>query len=799
MLRALSIFALFVSSASLAMADVSFTSDVKPILARRCFACHGPDDAESGLALHERDSAFGEADSGLAAIVPGKPGESELIRRITSEDEFEKMPPEGDPVPAEEIATLRKWIAEGAKWEKHWAFRPLERPEIPEVQNTEQVANPIDAFILKRLEDSGLNPNPPADRAALLRRVYYDLTGLPPSPEEVEQFLENESPDAYEQVVDRLLASPRYGERWARHWLDVVRFAETNSFERDAPKPFAWKYRDYVIRSFNADKPYDQFVREQLAGDELDEVTPETVTATGYYRLGTYDDEPADKLLARYDQFDDLITTTGQGLLGLTLNCARCHDHKIDPIPATDYYGMLAFFRGLTPYARGKNPAINSLTDVSPKEVKAAYARLDNEERRLTREIVKIEERAIDEMPGPMQRATEGRKRKQVLDKHLGDYLNESEAEQYRSLVEHRESIRSQRRELPDREMVLSVAKCDATPEATHVLLRGSPQAEGDPVAPRFPEIFETALPELPEVEEGARSSGRRRVLAEWITSPDNRLTSRVMVNRIWQHHFGRGIVRSPNNFGQLGVPPTHPKLLDWLATEFVRRDWQMKPLHRLIVTSNTYRMSSAGSEEALKADPANDLFWRFNMQRLSAEEIRDSLFAINGRLNLKMYGPGFYPDISDEVMQGQSKPGEGWGDSSLKEQARRSIYIHVKRSLIPPLLANFDFPETDSSCEARFRTTQPGQALGLLNGEFVHREAGFFAKRLRDECGDKAHAQVARGLALVSGHEPSQDEIEAGLKLIDTLETEHGLTSDEALRLFCLSLYNRNEFIYLD
>ena len=781
--------------------SVDFSRQVQPILAKRCFACHGPDTAESGLRLNRRETATAELDSGSRAIVPGKPEQSAIIERITAEDESIRMPPEEKPLSKEEIAVIREWIAGGAEWEQHWAFQPVnpQAPPAVSAEDADWVRTPIDAFILAKLRAHGLHPAPPADNAALLRRVYYDLTGLPPTPEEVRAFLEDESPNAWEQVVDRLLKSPRYGERWARDWLDLVRFAETNSFERDGLKPNAWRYRDYVIRSFNADKPYDQFIREQLAGDELDEVTTETIIATGYYRLGIWDDEPADPLQARYDEFDDIIRTTGEVFLGLTIGCARCHDHKIDPVPQTDYYSFLAFFRDLTTYGTRADQRTNSQTDISPPEVREAYVRLERAMDELREQMTPIEQRGIVKMSAEDQRKTEGPERQDVLREKLREYLDEADWAQYSELKERLRDLRRGWKELPPRESALSVAKTDPTPEPTHVLLRGNPHVEGEEVRPAFPSLFAAPAPEIEAATDDAESAGRRRVLADWIASPENMLTARVMANRIWQHHFGRGLVRSPNNFGQLGEAPTHPELLDWLAAEFVRLGWRMKPLHKLIVMSSAYQMSSGGDAAALAADPRNDLFWRFDMRRLSAEEIRDSIHAVNGRLNLEMYGPGFYPEISEEVLAGQSMPGSGWGKSSAEERARRSIYIHVKRSLLTPILVNFDLPEPDISCEARFVTTQPSQALGMLNGEFVNEQAKHLADRLRREAGDDPAEQVALAIRLALCREPEAADVERGLRLIETLRQDHGVSADEALDYYCLMVLNLNEFVYLD
>ncbi|MCA9016270.1 MAG: DUF1553 domain-containing protein, partial [Planctomycetaceae bacterium] len=631
------------------------------------------------------------------------------------------------------------------------------------------------------------------------RRAYFNLTGLPPTPEEVDQFVKDPAPDAYEKLVDRLLASPRYGERWARHWLDLVRYADTNSFERDGVKPNAWRFRDYVIRSFNEDKPYSQFIKEQLAGDELDQVTDETIIATGYYRLGLWDDEPADPLLAYYNELDDIVSTTSQVFLGLTLNCARCHEHKIDPIPHQDYYRFLAFFHGLNSYGIRSDQLSYNQTDITGPEISARYAQYDTQQNELKQKMHQFEESGVKKMSGVDQRRSETREREKLLKEKLEQYLEPEQFKTYQGMQHELQQLEAQRKQLPPRKMALSVRRSLKEPRETFVLLRGNPTSHGEKVQPGFPEIFGHVKPEIPEPRKDQPTSGRRRALAEWIASGDNMLTSRVIVNRVWQHHFGRGIVQSPNNFGQLGVPPTHPELLDWLALEFVKGGQQFKALHKLIMMSNAYQMSAQHSDQAAAIDPANDLFWRFNMRRLSAEEVRDSILAVNGRLNLKMYGPGFYPLISKEVMQGQSKPGDGWLDSSEEERARRSIYIFVKRSLLTPLLFNFDFADTDSSCAVRFVTTQPAQALGMVNGAFVNRQAELFADRVLEETGTAHALFAARAIRLAYGREPQAEEVADGAQLIDTLIKKHSLSEKQALNYFCLTILNRNEFVYLD
>jgi len=776
---------------------VHFDTQIRPILARRCFACHGPDVAEGSLKLSDRDSVFGELDSGEIGIVPGKPEESELLRRIATTEEFERMPPEEKPLSEEEVSLIRRWISEGAVWEKHWAFRPPVRHEPPAVKQTDWIKTPIDNFILAKLEANDLQPAPRADKVELLRRAYFDLTGLPPTPQEVEDFLSDTDDNAFEKVVDQLLASEHYGEKWARHWLDLVRYAETNSYERDGDKPNAWRYRDYVIRSLNDDKPYDRFLIEQLAGDELPDASTETIIATGYYRLGLWDDEPVDQKQAYYDELDDILTTTSQGMLGLTVNCGRCHDHKIDPISQKDYYSLLSFFEGVPSYGtRGEQRAFNQ-TDISSPELATQYAELDRQKKAVREQMHPIEQSGIVKMSAEDQRASEGPGRAKVLREKLKDNLDEASWAQYTELKEQLKKLEETK--LPPRESALSVTRCNPRPPQSFVRLRGNANVTGDEVQPAFPVIFGSSTPKIPDAPEGAKTSGRRTILANWIASPENMLTSRVMANRIWQHHFGRGIVRSPNNFGLLGDAPTHPKLLDWLATELVRGDWRLKSLHKTIMMSATYQMSSRGDKQALEKDPQNNLFWRFDMRRLSAEELRDAMLAANGTLNPKMFGPSFYPEISAEVMAGQSRPGLGWGKSTPQERARRSVYIFVKRSMITPILASFDFPDTDSSCEARFTTTQPTQALGMLNSDFVHQQAAKFAERLRKECGNDSRAQVERGLELALSRPIQKINVDRGVALMDKLQKEHNVTAEAALNYFCLYVYNLNEFSYLD
>jgi mono/diheme cytochrome c family protein len=793
--------ALLAAPQTLNAQPVDFSREVKPILARRCFACHGPDSGEGGLRLDGREHALAELDSGLLAIVPEDAEASELIARVTAEDESLRMPPEGKPLSEQEVDVLRRWIDEGAPYQKHWAFVPPVKHEPPTIEGDRQswVKTPIDAFVLAQLQANDLQPAPKADKRTLCRRAYFDLTGLPPTEEQLEEFLADESEGAWEKLIDKLLASPHYGERWGRHWLDLVRFAETNSFERDGQKPNAWKYRDYVIRSFNDDKPYDQFVKEQLAGDELDDVTHDSILATGYYRLGIWDDEPADPVQSRSDELDDLIATTSQAFLGLTVGCARCHDHKIDPIPQVDYYGLAAFFADVTSYGDRGDQTGNNQWDLSSPEDAAARQALRAQEQLIEREKVSMEEVGVKRMEAPDQRRSETHEREALLSEKLRKYLNASEQALYEETLARLRKARRELRRMGRPESALALAKCAVPPAPTHLNVRGNPHVPGDVVEPRFPQLFGAEPPTIPEAAEGARSAGRRKVLADWIASPDNMLTARVIANRVWQHHFGRGIVRSANNFGELGDVPTHPELLDWLAIWLTEHQWKLKPLHRLIMTSSAYQMSTQADAAALAVDPLNDNLWRFDLRRLEAEELRDATLAASGQLNLALYGPSFYPEMSAEVLATQSQPGNGWGQSSPEERSRRSVYIFVKRSLLTPLLTAFDFPDVDASCEARFNTTQPGQALSMLNGQFANEQAGRLADRVRAEAGDEPRDQVARAIEITLGRDATAEEIADGLDLLNQLTKKHDRDPQEALRYWCLVALNQNEFMYLD
>ena len=806
-----------------------FEKQIRPLLVKRCLKCHGTGEVEGELSLASRDGLFQGGESGPAIDVDDT--SASLFLEAINYESYE-MPPTGK-LPQAEIDLLTKWIklkapmppgtiAEANHSEEksapevndqtrqHWSFQPVKRPPVPEVDDPQSwIVNPIDAFVSSRLHEAGLQPAPVADRQSLIRRVYFDLIGLPPTYEEVRDFVADESPNAYKDLVERLLESPHYGEHWARYWLDLVRYAESNSFERDNPKPYVWRYRDYVIRSLNQDKPYDQFLREQLAGDELDEVTPESLIATGYYRLGIWDDEPADPKLAFFDGLDDVIGTTSQAMLGLSMNCARCHEHKLDPIPLQDYYRFLAFFRNIRHYGVRAEATVYaaSVREVDLPEERAAGAEQISAHQRKIDDVRKkmdaLEAEASRHLVGGEKDDFQDQSsRLDILRRGAGKIITKEQFADYRGWLKELDKLESN---APSGlAKVLSIKEKGTAPPPTYVLLRGNPQSESDEVAPGFPTIFAVPDPVV-DLPNHGQSSGRRRALANWIASAENPLTARVMVNRIWQWHFGRGIVRTSNNFGLQGARPTHPELLDWLAAEFVDRGWSLKAMHRLILTSSTYRMASraAGEQAAVRGegvDPANDLLWRFDMRRLRAEEVRDSILSVNGTLNTKaMFGPSIYPVIPPEVLAGQSRPGQGWGNSPTEERRRRSVYIHIKRSLKVPILASFDVADTEFTCPIRFATTQPTQALGMLNSGWSNEQAELFAELLRREAGDDPAAQVALALRRTLQREPTSGEVDRGTELMRALEDDDGLSADEALHYFCLTAINLNEFLYID
>lgn len=721
-----------------------YTSRVVPVLKRHCNDCHSADSAEHGLDLSSMAKTLAGSTTG-AVIVPGSARDSLLVQ-VLSKDVKPHMPPEGQ-LSAEEIALVADWVQALTPTtpvgrevitdddREHWSFQPVSRHVPPDVDAVDWAQTTIDQFVLARLESAGLQPSEPADQVTLLRRVYFGLIGLPPSPEEVTAFLEDDSPDAYERLVDRLLASPHYGERWGRHWLDLARYADSGGFHNDIDRPNAWRYRDYVISSFNADKPYGQFVAEQLAGDEFPQPTVEQWIATGFSRNGPSNDDNMGKTpvaLAKYraDELDDIVSTTASVFLGLTIGCARCHDHKYDPLSQRDYYSFVAFFDAAT----RQDLVLSSLKTGTPT-------------------LQPVKRKPDAKTPLAMVLTDQGNK-----------------------------------------------------PRETRLLWRGNVQTPGPVVRPAVPKVLDSQLLDSPSRDgKISHNSASRATLAHWMTGPDNPLTWRVMANRLWQHHFGRGLVRTTSNFGRLGGSPTHPLLLDWLADE-LRRTGSLKRLHRLIVTSAVYRQSSVANEAGLAADADNLLLWRMNRKRLEAEPMRDAFLTASGQLNGQMGGPGIHPRIRPDLLVASQR--NKW--PTVKEEGpkhwRRSVYVYVKRQLQLPLLELFDSPNTSHSCSQRDRSLVPTQSLVLLNDEFIRQQSRLFAERVRNESSADPQAQVRWAIQIALGRNPTAVEIEDGARFVaaqEQLLIDEGLKTEkariEALADFCHVLMNLSEFVYVD
>ena len=711
--------------------EIEFERDVAPLIVQRCLECHSATDPSGGLDLSSYETLKLGGDSG-PAIDSESPASLLLTRLVSGE-----MPPEknGKPqvLPEREISVFRAWNANGASWPKGrvldsferstpkragrdwWSWQPIKSFATAPLGNSQ---NMIDYLIKQKLKDHELSPAPPASPRVLMRRVFYDLIGLSPTADEVTAFEQDNSADAYEHVVDRLLASKHFGERWARHWLDLVRFAETNGYERDAVKPNAWRYRDWVIDAMNTDMPYDQFVTEQLAGDELPNRSESSVIATGFLRLGTWDDEPNDPQEYQYERLEDMVHTTTTAFLAMTVKCARCHDHKFDAIPQTDYYRIAASFWG-GPIAH-RNREWNG---------------------------------------GPTK-------------EELGYDL-------------------------------LGWTDLGREPPALHLLKKGDVHRPLQVVAPgSLTGPVEIAREfDSPPVE--AKTSHRRLQLAKWIIDKRNPLTARVIVNRLWQHHFGEGLVRTPDNFGFLGNPPTHLELLDALASDFMAGDWKLKRIHKLMVMSQVYRQNSIHplQTEYAKTDASNRFWSRADRRRLDAEQLRDSILQCSGRLDTRMAGPSFKAPISEEALEGLSMKSGAYQASLPEETRRRSIYMFAKRSLAVPMMTVFDSCDTTAPTGRRDVSIVAPQALTLLNNEWVHSESTAMANRVMSTALDtSARVDSAWRIALVRN--PTATEKKAS---IEYLERFSGIAKSEsngdllAWSSLCHTLINTNEFIYVD
>jgi hypothetical protein len=712
---------------------------------------------------------------------------------------------------------------------KLWSIQPVQRIEPPVVKNTSWVRNPIDAFILAKLESRSIPPSVDSDKVTLLRRVSFDLIGLPPTPAEVDAFLADTSPDAYEKVVDRLLASSHYGERWARHWLDLARYAESEGFKADETRPNAWRYRDYVIRSFNSNKPYDRFVKEQIAGDELWPNDPEARVATAFLRHYPDESNARNLMQRRQEILDDITDVTGAVFLGMTYGCARCHDHKYDPILQADYFRLQAFFA---------NTAADDGIPMLPREEAERHAQamssweektqairsematlLEPKKQFLLKDFVDkyppeiqavIAKPAAERNPYEWQMFHKAKPYLQIEDEVAARSLKGDEKLRYEVL---KGELRKFAPMHPGEEPLgIGMHDVSASAPKTHILRAGAWDAPLNPVEPGFLTILDPQPAKIVQPE-GLNTTGRRTALANWLTDPSNPLSARVMVNRIWHYHFGQGIAATPSDFGMLGQRPTHPELLDWLASEFVRTGHDIKRMHKLIVTSSTYRQSSAYNEAASKADSRNRLLWRFPRQRLEGEVIRDSSLFVSGLLNGKMGGPSVMPELPD----GMPAPRGGWKVSTPDESNRRSVYIFVRRNTRYPMLEAFDMPDTHESCGRRNQTITAPQALTLLNGKVTLDWAQAFADRVLQSAGSDEGAQIRTAYRIALSRSPDAAErdiaqtffakqrgviskrIDAGEKLAlpSTLPAVIDKAHAAALVDFCHTLLNSNEFVY--
>ena len=791
---ALTIFAPGLGEFAPGLGEVSgadlFRATIQPVLKQQCLGCHGEGNLFSDLDLRTRAAAESGGRRG-PAIVPGDPDRGTLVAALEHAGEL-KMPP-GEParkLPAEIREAFRAWIAAGApfpvtesagKWdykeEDLWAFRPLTDPAPPDVPG----AQPIDAFVLDALEAVGLQPAPQADKRTLLRRLTYDLTGLPPTYEEISAFLSDDSPGAYAKVVERLLASPRYGERWGRHWLDVTRYADTGGFSNDFERPTAWRYRDYVIRSFNADKAYDRFIREQIAGDELFPDDPEAILATGFLRTGPWEHTAMSVAAVTRQQFlDDVTHHVGTTFLGLTLACASCHDHKFDPIPTRDYYAMQAVF-ATTAFAQRPLPFQRA---EAPVDFERGRADLDAKLANLGRLIEALREPArirLAEAKGAEAAA-------KATGFELQRWMDPKDFETHKLYQKHQSLHQvSQSRYEPIAMAVSSglveewnethpgaprpnLEKADYEQAETHVLVGGDLAAPGEKVAPATPQAV-ARYSGLPPPRIPATLAGRRSALAEWLADPGNPLPARVMANRIWLYHFGRGLAANANNFGKMGQKPTHPALLDWLARRFIESGWSVKALHRTILLSETYRRSSAHPEAEQnvrhkQADPDNIYWARFPPRRLTAEELRDSILAVAGELSPAAGGPGSYPQINRRAARqprsAMGTPQPTYEASPQRSQRnRRSVYSFQQRSFIDPLIETFDGANPDLSCERRESSIVPTQAFALMNSEFSHELALSAALRLEAEA-ETPGAAIRKAFERAYGRAPTGEELQA-------------------------------------
>ncbi|WP_435016245.1 PSD1 and planctomycete cytochrome C domain-containing protein [Tundrisphaera sp. TA3] len=764
---------------------VDYASEIRPVLAAACLKCHGPDKQEGDLRLDLKVRALEGGLSG-EAIVPGKVAESPILAHLEGRDGKKAMPPKGPRLPDEQIGLIRLWIEQGAAWpddpataepgSTHWAYQKPVRPEPPAVADPSWVRNPIDAFVAKRLEAEGLAPSPEADRARLIRRVSLDLTGLPPTVEEVDAFIADTNPDAYEKVVDRLLASPHFGERWARPWLDLARYADTHGYEKD-PIRTMWPYRDWVINALNRDMPFDQFTVEQLAGDLLPGATLAQKIASGFHRNTMVNTEGGvDPEEARDAVLVDRVGTTATAWMGTTLACAQCHAHKFDPFPQKDFYRFYAFFNSAeeptidlgTPAEIARRDAIRAQVAALRQELKeyrkGEAGRIKAWEAALTpeaRSALKPEARAALDTPAA--------DRDEARTKAIAAAYRESDE----GLTQRQAVVAELAKREPSfpQAMVMQEA---AKPRETRLHVRGSFRSPGDVVAPGVPEI-------LPAMAEGEPTN--RLGLARWLTRPDHPLTARVAVNRIWEQYWGRGLVGTVEDFGTQGEPPTHPELLDWLATELPRQGWSLKAIHRLIVTSAAYRQSSKASAERIARDPDNRLLGRGPRGRVDAEGVRDIALAASGLLSHKVGGPSVFPPQPEGVWT-MIYSSDRWVTSTGEDRYRRGLYTFWRRTAPYPTFMAFDAPSREASCARRPRSNTPIQALATLNDPAFVEAARALARRVVAEGGDDPRSRAARGFRLCVARMPDAAEVDRIVALYEGERDHYRADADAALAM---------------
>lgn len=857
----------WVSTRAALSPDEHFREAVKPLLDSRCISCHGPDKVKGGLRLDSRDAVLKGGDSG-PSVTPGQPGDSLLLQAVLHAKKDLEMPPK-EKLSTKDVAVLERWIKDGAPWPKAtaaarpspaaagvplgnawtdprnpivrifggqrldlWSLKPIRQPVPPRVQHVRSVRNPIDSFVLAKIEEVGLRPSLEADRRTLARRLYFDLTGLPPTPAQMQAYLEDRGPGAYERLVDRLLDSREYGEHWARQWLDVVRYSDSNGFDWDEFRRQAWRFRDYVVRAFNADKRFDQFIVEQLAGDELlegpprDEREQDLLIATGYLRLGPHDNSAAafnEQGRSRAELMADLVETTGSAFLGLTLACCRCHDHKYDPLSQADHFRMRAFFEGvrfaddlpldlaeeqraIRQQHRGVEAEIKPLQTERENLLSPARAALEAKRKAglSAEDQALLDRRRADLSAEQKKKAEELEQRIKPSDKDVKAGLEAEEKKREAELAGQIEQLNKTKKPFT---FGLLMTDSDSPPPLTKILFQGDYKAEREAVEPGIISALDPN-PAPPAKGQNSNTLGRRLALARWIASAENPLTARVIVNRVWQSHFGRGLVSTPNDFGLAGARPTHPELLDWLASEFMREGWSLKKLHRLIVTSATYRQrsSSAGADsstliriggrakEMAAFDSENKWLSRQNLRRLSAEQLRDALLAVSGKLARTAGGPPVWPELPAEVLAANpaflddnAEKTKGWYPSAKPEQNVRSVFLVQKRTVKIPFLETFDLPDNAVSCPRRNESVVAPQALSLLNGPLAVECARTFAARLDPKAWGED--SVRQAFALAFQRAPDAEELEACLRL----------ARSRGLAALCRSLLNANEFVYVD